>query len=94
MTYQIWYINISIVVIENFILKDIALVDSGADINCIKEGLVLTNYFDKNTQTLNTMDGSKLKIKFKLSNTYICNEGMCVPATFILIKKILLNILF
>ena len=73
-TFQKWYINISIVIDKDFILKDIALVDSGADINCIKEGLVPTKYFHKTTQSLTTADSSKLKIKFKLSNTYICNE--------------------
>ena len=73
-TFQKWYINISIIIDKDFILKDIVLVESGADINCIKEGLVPTKYFHKITQSPTTADSSKLKIKFKLSNTYICNE--------------------
>ena len=45
---QKWYSKITIV-IEDFHLETIALIDSGADLNCIQEGLIPTKYFHKST---------------------------------------------
>ena len=43
--------------------KAITLVDSGANMNCIQEGLVPTQYFEKTTQTLsNTSDRNMKKL--------------------------------
>ena len=42
-TSQKWFVKITLVIDKNFILKDeIALIDSGADLNCIKEGIIPT----------------------------------------------------
>ncbi|KAL4204133.1 hypothetical protein AMTRI_Chr01g130650 [Amborella trichopoda] len=65
-------------------LGDFSLVDSGADLNCINEGLVLSKYFDKTIQILNTADGSRLFIKYKFSNAMVCNNGHCFPTPFIM----------
>ena len=46
--YQKWYIRISLVTGNEYVLDTIALVDSGADMNCIKEGLIPFKYFEKN----------------------------------------------
>ncbi|KAL4189365.1 hypothetical protein AMTRI_Chr08g165080 [Amborella trichopoda] len=84
---------LKIVFEEEYNFQTLALVDSGADLNCINEGLVPSKYFDKTTQILNTADGSRLFIKYKLSNAMVCNNGHCFPTPFIMehtqaIKKI------
>ncbi|KAK2980326.1 hypothetical protein RJ640_002455 [Escallonia rubra] len=40
--FQKWYVSIKIVISKDFTFEGIALIDSGADLNCIKEGLVPT----------------------------------------------------
>ena len=48
--YQKWYVRIDLVIHNEFTIENaIALVDSGADMNCIQEGLVPTQYFEKTT---------------------------------------------
>ncbi|KAL4190898.1 hypothetical protein AMTRI_Chr07g78120 [Amborella trichopoda] len=69
---------------EEYNFQTLALVDSGADLNCINEGLVPSKYFDKTTQILNTADGSRLFIKYKLSNAMVLNNGHCFPTPFIM----------
>ncbi|KAL4198132.1 hypothetical protein AMTRI_Chr03g44370 [Amborella trichopoda] len=75
---------LKIVIEEEYNFQTLALVDSGADLNCINEGLVPSKYFDKTTQILNTADGSRLFIKYKLSNAMVCNNGHCFPTPFIM----------
>ncbi|KAL4199454.1 hypothetical protein AMTRI_Chr03g145040 [Amborella trichopoda] len=83
---QKWFVLITIVINDEFEFQSLALIDSGADLNCLNEGLVPTKYFDKTTQILNTADGSRLFIKYKLSNAKICTEGHCFPTPFIMVK--------
>ncbi|GAV67203.1 LOW QUALITY PROTEIN: hypothetical protein CFOL_v3_10711, partial [Cephalotus follicularis] len=52
-TYQNWHINITIV-IQDFFELTIALIDSGAQMNCIQEGLIPTKFFKKAKQRLST----------------------------------------
>lgn len=42
---------------KDFIIKNIPVINSGADLNCIKR---LTKYFYQTTQTLISTGGSKL----------------------------------
>ena len=43
-----WVINIFIRVQNQFVLETTVLFCTGADLNCIKEGLIPTKYFEKN----------------------------------------------
>ena len=73
-----------------FIIKvAIALVDSGAYMNCIQEGLIPTKYFQKTTQSFTSASGNSLYIRYKLPEVLICNQGLCLPTSFVLIKNIL-----
>ena len=56
--------------------------------NCLQEGLVLTQLYDKTRQTLFGANGRKLAIKYKLSDAHICNQGICIKQTFILVKDL------
>ena len=49
---QKWHIKIKLFVKPDFSQELIALVDSGADINCIQEGLILIKYFEQTLQTV------------------------------------------
>ncbi|KAL5810558.1 hypothetical protein ACOSQ4_027126 [Xanthoceras sorbifolium] len=51
---QKWYSKVTIVVSKAFVFEGEALIDSGADLNCISEGIIPSQYFSKTTQMLNT----------------------------------------
>ncbi|KAL6336194.1 hypothetical protein AAG906_011076 [Vitis piasezkii] len=54
--------------------------------------------YPKIPQALFGANGKKLIIKYKLSNAHICNQGICIKQTFILVKdlkeKVLLGVPF
>ncbi|KAG6424574.1 hypothetical protein SASPL_114992 [Salvia splendens] len=63
-----WYIQVTIIVQKEFYVKARAMVDSGADLNCINEGLIPYRYFSKTSEILNTENGKKLWVNYKLEN--------------------------
>ncbi|GAV92540.1 RVP domain-containing protein [Cephalotus follicularis] len=85
-TYQNWNININITIQDSFKLQTIALIDSGAQINCIQEELIPTKFFEKTEQKLSTANGESLRVKFKISDVHICNGGIYIKQSFILVK--------
>ncbi|GAV92228.1 LOW QUALITY PROTEIN: hypothetical protein CFOL_v3_35609, partial [Cephalotus follicularis] len=87
-TYQQWHINITIVIQDSFKLQTIALIDSGAQMNCIQEGLIPTKFFEKPKQKLSTANGENLSVIFKIPNVHVCNNGICIKQTFILVKDL------
>ncbi|GAV62961.1 Peptidase_A3 domain-containing protein, partial [Cephalotus follicularis] len=87
-TYQKWHVNITIVIQDSFKLQRIALIDSGAQMNCIQEGLIPTKFFKKTKQKISTANGENLSVKFKISDVHICNDGICIKQTFILVKDL------
>jgi hypothetical protein len=50
-----WYAKMHIVVDQDFDFDVIALIDSGADLNCIQEGLIPRKYFEKSNQNASTI---------------------------------------
>ena len=71
MIFQKWYSEITLVVHKEFSLTVIALVDSGADMNCIQEGLIPSKYYESTTYRLTQANGDRLKISNKLNKAYI-----------------------
>ena len=47
------------------------MIDSGADMNCIYEGLIPSKYFEKSTEKLVYANGTKMKIKYELNNAHV-----------------------
>ncbi|GAV67660.1 Peptidase_A3 domain-containing protein, partial [Cephalotus follicularis] len=92
-TYQKWHINITITIQDYFRLQTTALIDSGAQMNCIQEGLIPTKYFKKTKQKLSTANGEKLIFKFKVTDVQICNKGICIKQSFILVKDLDIGII-
>ncbi|GAV79827.1 LOW QUALITY PROTEIN: hypothetical protein CFOL_v3_23290, partial [Cephalotus follicularis] len=91
-TYQKWHINITIVIQDSFKLQTVALID-GAQMNCIQEGLIPTKFFEKTKQKLFTANGENLYVKFKIQDVHICNDGICIKQTFILVKDLDIRII-
>ncbi|GAV79176.1 hypothetical protein CFOL_v3_22641 [Cephalotus follicularis] len=92
-TYQQWHINIIIVIDNSFKLQTTALVDSCAQLNYIQEGLVPTQFFQKTKERLTTVNGKKLNVKWKITDTHNCNEGIYLKQTFILVKDLDIGII-
>ncbi|GAV67436.1 hypothetical protein CFOL_v3_10942, partial [Cephalotus follicularis] len=85
-TYQKWNINIIITIQYSFKLQTIVLTDLGAQVNCIQEELIPTKFFEKTEQKLSTANGENLRVKFKISDVNICNGGIYIKQSFILVK--------
>ncbi|GAV92387.1 Peptidase_A3 domain-containing protein, partial [Cephalotus follicularis] len=92
-TYQKWHVNITVTIQDSFKLQTIALIDSGAQMNCIQEGLIPTKYFEKTKQKLSTANGEDLRVNFKITNVHICNEGICIKQSFILVNDLDIRII-
>ena len=87
-TYQKWFVNVKIVINNEFQVQTIALLDTMADLNCIKEGLIPTKYFEKIKESLHAANGKKLKIHFKLLNILVQSQNACYQITFLLVKDL------
>ena len=83
---QKWYVSVTIIV-KDFKFHSIALLDSGADMNCIQEGLISSKYFGKTKEKMTSATGLKPQIKYRLLNFEICNNEYCFKNIFILVKN-------
>ncbi|GAV90454.1 hypothetical protein CFOL_v3_33863 [Cephalotus follicularis] len=92
-TYKKWHINITITIQDSFKLQITVLIDSGTQMNCIQGRLIPTKYFEKTKQRLSTTNGENLRVKFKISDVYIYNEGICIKQSFILVKDLDIGII-
>ena len=88
MVFQKWYIEITLVVHKEFSLTVVALVDFGADMNCIQEGLILSKYYESIADILTQANGDRLKISNKLTKAYIHNNGINFRTPFFLTNKL------
>ena len=89
MIFQKWYTKITLVVHKEFSLTVVALVDSGADMNRILEGLIPSKYYESTTDRLTQANsGDRLKISNKLTKTYIYNNGINFKTPFFLEDKL------
>ena len=70
--FQKWHTQITLVINKEFSLTEIALIDSGADMNCIQEGLIPLKYYEKSSERLTQANGENLVINYKIPNfTYV-----------------------
>ncbi|RDX61469.1 Enzymatic polyprotein, partial [Mucuna pruriens] len=65
----------------------IALIDSGADINCIQEGLIPTKYYEKTLEGVTSANGSRMHIQYKLPKAKICKNQICFNTAFVLVTE-------
>ena len=86
-TFQKWY-SIVTLVVEDMSVNAIALIDSGADLNCIKEGIIPTKYCERRNEHSASANGEPLSISYKLNKEYIQNDGYCFKNTFLIADNI------
>ena len=82
-----WFTKVKIVVSPNYHFVVIAMIDFGADMNCIQEGLIPSKYFEKSTENLVSANGSQMKIKYELNNAHVCHDNVCFKIPFVLVKN-------
>ena len=58
--FQKWHSKVRTVLSRDFEFKVIALIDSGADLNCIQEGIIPSKYFKKTRERLTSASGGKM----------------------------------
>ncbi|GAV79132.1 hypothetical protein CFOL_v3_22597, partial [Cephalotus follicularis] len=64
----------------------IALIDSGAQLNCIQKELIPTKFFEKTEPKLSIVNGENLRVRFKISDVHMFNGGIYIKQSFILVK--------
>ena len=85
---QMWYTKITLKINYDFQSTFITLIDLGADLNCIQDGLIPTVYFVKTSQRLSTASNVPLKVQYKIPQDHICTDGICIKTLFLLVKNI------
>ena len=83
-----WYTEIQIVINKEYYFTIVALLDSGADSNCIQEELIPAKYYEKTTEGLSQASGTSLNIKSRLPNAHVHRDGIYIQTTFVLVKNI------
>ena len=61
--------------------------------NCIKEGIIPTKYFEITKEGLKYANGSNLKIQYKLSDVCIENQNVFYKTSFSLVKDLTTDII-
>ncbi|KAL4619472.1 hypothetical protein ACB092_06G081500 [Castanea dentata] len=82
-----WFTKVKIVVSHDYHFNTIAMIDSGADMNYIQEGLIPSKYFKKSTERLVSANGSQMKIQYKLHNAHVFHENVCFKIPSVLVKN-------
>jgi hypothetical protein len=81
-----WYAKVHIVVVQDYAFDVIALIDFGADLNCIQESLIPSRYFEKSTERLSSASGTKLQINYELNNVHVCQNNVYFHIPSVLVK--------
>ena len=70
--FQKWHSKVRIVISKDFEFDVIALIDSGADLNYIQEGIIPSKFFKNTKERLTSASGGKMQIEFKIPNAHMC----------------------
>ena len=93
-----WFTKVKIVVSHDYHFTVIVMIDSGADMNCIQEGLIPSKYFEKSIEKLVFANGTQMKIKYELNNAHVCHGNVCfkIPSVFVknMTDKVILGLPF
>ena len=63
------------------------MIDFGADMNYMQEGLIPSKYFEKITERLVSANGTQMKIRYELNNAHVCHDNACFKIRSILVKN-------
>ena len=86
--FQKWYTKVQIVVNKKYYFTIVALLDSGANSNCIQEELIPVKYYERTTKGLSQASGTSLSIDFGLPNAHVHRDCIFIQAAFVLVKNI------
>ena len=86
--FQKWYTEVQIVINKEYYFTIVALLDSGADSNCIQEKLIPAKYYERTTERLSQARGTSLSIEFGLPNAHVHKDDIFIQTTFVLVKNI------
>jgi len=86
-TIQKWYSIVKIVV-NDFSTSAATLIDSRADQNCIREGIIPAKYCERTKEQLCSTNGEPFIIRYKLNKGYIQNNGCCFKNVFLIAQNI------
>ena len=75
--FQKWHSKVRIIINKDFEFEVIALIDSGADLNCIQEGIIPSKYFKETRERLTSTSSGKMQIEFKIPTTHVCQDNTC-----------------
>ena len=82
-----WFTKVKIVVSPDYHFVVIAMINYGADMNCIQEELIPSKYFEKSTERLVSANGSQMKIKYELDNAHVCDDNVYFKIPSVLVKN-------
>ena len=51
------------------------MIDFGADVSCIQEGMIPSKYYEKSTEKLFLANGTEMKIRYELNIAYVCHQN-------------------
>ena len=80
-------IKITLILSKAFEIDTIALFDTGADLNCIKEDIIPKRFHEKANERLSATNNSKLKVKSKV-DVSVHNNGFEFRTSFLLTNDI------
>ena len=82
-----WHSQVRIVISREFEFEVIALIDSGADLNCIQEGIIPSRYFRKSRERLASASGGRMQIDYDIPQAEVCQGGISFMTKFVLVKN-------
>ena len=82
-----WFSKVKIVVCHEYEFNVIAMIDSGANMNCIQEGMIPSKYYEKSIEKLFSANGTQMKNKYELNNAHVCHEIICFKRPHVLVKN-------
>ncbi|BAH94377.1 Os08g0506200 [Oryza sativa Japonica Group] len=85
---QKWYTEVMYRFIDGSYFQHITLIDSGADVNCIREGIIPHKYFYKAAHRIRGADGGLLTVEYQIPEIYICITEVCIKTSFLLVKNL------
>ena len=86
-TYRKYLIKVKVVFSDDFILDTIALFDTGADLNCIKEEIIPKRFHQHTKERLTAANNSSLNVVSKVDAS-INNKTFQIKTSFLLVKGI------
>ena len=85
---QKWYTEVMYRFIDGSYFQHITLIDYGADVNCIREGIIPHKYFCKAAHRIRGADGGLLTVEYQIPEIYICISEVCIKTSFLLVKNL------